>query len=165
MGKERRDPFRDHVHELLAPLGDVRVRAMFGGYGIYAGERMFALIAEGTLYLKVDEQNEARFLEAGLEPFVYHSPRGPMAMAYRRAPEAGLDDGEVLRAWAEGAISAAVRAAAKKPAAKKPAAKAAVKKPAAKAAVKKPAAKAAVKKPAAKAAVKPAARKPTSRAR
>jgi DNA transformation protein len=87
---------------------------MFGGYGIYAGDKMFGLIAEGTLYLKVDERNEARFVAAGLERFVYHSPKGPMSMGYRRAPPEGLDDGEVLQDWARGAIAASV-AAVKKP--------------------------------------------------
>jgi DNA transformation protein len=120
------DPFRDHVHDLLVPLGDVRIRAMFGGYGIYAGDAMFGLIVDDTLYLKVDAQNEQRFVDAKLERFTYHSPKGPMSMGYRQAPEEGLDDGEVLRAWAETAIGAALRAkkAKTKPgAATKPSAK------------------------------------------
>ena len=48
----RQSEFVTYLLEQLAPLGEVRARAMFGGYGIYLGERMFALVAEDTLYLK-----------------------------------------------------------------------------------------------------------------
>ncbi len=119
MPKPRVDPFRDHIEDLLAPLGDVRIRAMFGGHGVYVGDLMFGLIAEGALYFKTDAVNVARFVDASLGPFVYHSSRGDTAMSYRRAPDEGLDDGEILRDWAEGAIGAAVRARKKKPAKKK----------------------------------------------
>lgn len=104
------DDFRAHVVELLAPLGAVRTRSMFGGVGIYQGDLFFALIADGTLYLKVDRENEARFVAEGLGPFVYDSARGATSLGYRRAPDAGLDDGELLREWARGSIDAALRA-------------------------------------------------------
>ncbi|MEI8259812.1 MAG: TfoX/Sxy family protein [Deltaproteobacteria bacterium] len=109
MPKPRVDPFLEHVHDLLAPLGDIRVRAMFGAHGVWAGDLMFGIISDGALYLKVDALNEPRFVEAALGPFVYQSSRGETALGYRRAPDEGLDDGEVLRDWAEGAIGAAVR--------------------------------------------------------
>jgi DNA transformation protein len=43
--------FRDHILELLAALGPVIARAMFGGYGLYLDGRMFALICNGALYI------------------------------------------------------------------------------------------------------------------
>lgn len=120
----KQDPFLTHLEELLAPLGDVRTRAMFGGYGIYQGGRMFGLVADGVLYLKVDAVNAPRFEAAGLQPFVYESPKGPMTMSYRRAPDAALDDSETLCEWARTAADAALRAeAAKKPRAVKSAKK------------------------------------------
>ena len=38
--------------ELLASLGAVRARRMFGGWGLYAGDAFVALIADDQLYLR-----------------------------------------------------------------------------------------------------------------
>ena len=56
-----RSEFVTYLLERLAPLGEVRACAMFGGYGIYLGERMFALVAEDMFYIKVDDVNRAEF--------------------------------------------------------------------------------------------------------
>ena len=50
----KRDPFVDHVLELLEPLGTMRARSMFGGFGIFHVDRMIALVADDRLYLKTD---------------------------------------------------------------------------------------------------------------
>ena len=42
----------EHCRELLAPLGAVRVKRMFGGHGFYVDEIFMALIAFGRLYLR-----------------------------------------------------------------------------------------------------------------
>ena len=38
---------------------------MFGGVGLYCGERFFALIDDGILYLKVDDRRAAATRGAG----------------------------------------------------------------------------------------------------
>jgi DNA transformation protein len=134
----------DHVSELLEPLGDVRIRSMFGGFGVYHRDLFFGLIDDDVLYLKADDETRARYVSRGLKPFVYPSPKGPMEMSYYEAPPEALDDGELLIEWVRLAIEVARRAQASK-VKKKPAAKSATsKKPAAKSATaKKPAAKSA----------------------
>ena len=67
--------FSDFVLDQLAPLGDVRARAMFGGVGIYSETVMFGLIADDQLYFRVDELSRARFVEAGQTPFSYGGAR------------------------------------------------------------------------------------------
>ncbi|XXF79613.1 TfoX/Sxy family protein [Myxococcaceae bacterium GXIMD 01537] len=125
------DSFVEYQLELLEPLGAVRARGMFGGYGLYLGGRMFALIAEGRLYLKVDDMTRPAFQSAGCEPFVYTGAAKPVAMSYWTPPRDAEDDSLALLPWARRAVEAAQRAAAKKaPAAKK--ASAAKKTPAAK---------------------------------
>ena len=98
-----------HVLELLEPMG-VRARRMFGGFGLYRGELMFALIWQDTLYLKADDANRPRLLAAGSSPFVYHQGRKPVTMSYYQAPGEALDSAEALRPWAEDALAAAARA-------------------------------------------------------
>jgi len=108
MGRDRR--FVDRALGLLVPLGPVRARAMFGGWGIYLDDTMFALIAGEALFLKVDGDSEARFAAAGAEPFVYSRGGESIAMSYRQAPDGSLDHPGALLPWAELALAAAKRA-------------------------------------------------------
>jgi DNA transformation protein len=109
----------EHLRELLEPMPGVSFKRMFGGYGIFRHDLMFALISDDTLYLKVDEQNKAAFEERGLGPFVYLKAGKPMPMSYYRAPDETLDDTDEMVAWAEQAYAAAVRAQTAKPKTKK----------------------------------------------
>jgi DNA transformation protein len=101
--------FVEFVLEGLQPLGGVRARRMFGGWGIYKDGLMFALIARDQLYLKVDDDNRAAYDAADLPYFTYSEKGKPIRMSYREAPGAGLDDPEVLCEWARAAYAAALR--------------------------------------------------------
>ncbi len=112
-----RSEFVDHLHDMLAPLGDVRVRSMFGGYGVYLDGVMFGLIGGDTLYLKVDDANRGDFEAAGMGPFIYQrAGREPTAMSYYQAPADTMEDPDTLVEWARNGAAAAFRAdAAKSP--------------------------------------------------
>ncbi len=105
------------AQDLFAGLGSIRIKRMFGGAGVYAGEVMFALIADDTIHIKADA-SLARALEAeGSGPFVWVPPRGPkagqaIAMSYWRLPDAALDDPELACEWGRRALDIA-RAGAK----------------------------------------------------
>ncbi|MEQ1858968.1 MAG: TfoX/Sxy family protein [Chthoniobacteraceae bacterium] len=110
----KRSEFVDYILEQLAPLGEVTARSMFGGYGIYLDGRMFALVADDTLYVKVDDGNRAEFEREGLQPFRYARTDSEVAvMSYYQPPGAAIDDREALCAWAQKGVEAATRAAAK----------------------------------------------------
>lgn len=64
----------------------LHAKQMFGGYGICLDGRMFALVADGELYLKADAENAAGFDARNLQAFTYESSRGPATMSYRLAP-------------------------------------------------------------------------------
>lgn len=113
--------FVAHCRELLAPLGAVRSRRMFGGHGFYVDELFIALIAFGRLYLKVDERSRARFEAAGCEPFVYEGKGKPVTMGYFTAPEEAIESPALMQPWARLALEAAVRARAAKKAPARPA--------------------------------------------
>ncbi len=119
-----RSEFIDHLQDMLAPLGDVRFRSMFGGFGVYVDGVMFGLIADETLYLKVDDENRTAFEDAGTGPFVYqHASRPPTAMSYYQAPPDAMEDSDALLEWARSGAAAAFRADAAKPKAKRKAKK------------------------------------------
>jgi DNA transformation protein len=99
--------FRDHVLELLAALGPVTARAMFGGYGLYLDGRMFALISDDTLYLKADDRNRAAFEAAGTGAFRPRVGGRRMTMPYYETPPEILEDGDALADWARGSVAVA----------------------------------------------------------
>ena len=113
MSKDR--TFADQAVGLLMPLGPVRARAMFGGFGIYHEDLMFGLIAYDRLYLKVDAETKGRFRDAGSEPFVYDGKGKPVEMSYWTAPEGTMENPAALLPWAELGLAAARRARKKKP--------------------------------------------------
>ncbi len=98
--------FLQHVMELLEPIRGVTSRAMFGGYGIFHDDDMFALISSSTLYFKVDETNLARYEEAGSEKF---NP-----MPYYQVPEDVMESREDFLEWAEVSIDIGHKTAKKK---------------------------------------------------
>jgi DNA transformation protein len=108
------------IRDIFAGFGPVAIRRMFGGHGIFSDGLMFALEADGELYLKADDASEPAFSEAGSRPFVYTTKGRSVTMRYWRAPEAALDDPEVMAAWAREAFRAARAAASGKAKGRKP---------------------------------------------
>lgn len=105
----RGNEFVSLVLELIAPLGASSSRAMFGGYGIYVGSQMIAIVVDDTLYLKTDDENRKLFEERGLEPFSYTAKGKTYSMSYFRAPEEALDAPHEMLPWARSALAAALR--------------------------------------------------------
>lgn len=108
-------PFVAHLLDLLEPIEGCTARRMFGGYGIFRDGRMFGLVADGELYLKVDDTNRAEFEALDLPPFRYAMKNGRVSsMSYHWCPEASLDSSRAIRPWAESAIAAARRSGTNK---------------------------------------------------
>ena len=105
--------FRDHLLDMLAPLGRVTARRMFGGGGIYLDGTMFGLVADDVFYLKTDDGNRPDFEAAGMAPFMYDKGGKMVAMSYHEAPADLMDDPEDMIAWARAAWEAARRSGTK----------------------------------------------------
>ena len=101
------------VDQLSRVVTRVRARSMFGGVGIYSGAHFFALLADDTLYFKVDDSNRSDFAARGMGPFRPYGAEGE-TMQYYQVPEELVEDPEALRAWAEKAIAVAARKRAKR---------------------------------------------------
>src|SRR3954454_13039282 len=108
--------FNDFVIELFEGLGPVRIRRMFGGAGVYAGDVMFGLIDDETLYLKTDDALKAELAAEGSVGWVYSRAPGKWEeTSYWRLPEAALDDPDAAAAWARKSLAVAQANAAAKP--------------------------------------------------
>jgi DNA transformation protein and related proteins len=103
-----------HLKELLAPLGYIRARAMFGGHGLYCDDLFFAIVIDDQLYLKVDALTQERFTQAGSTPFVYQGKGKPVEMSYWLAPDEALESAHAMHPWAQLALQAAHRKPVKK---------------------------------------------------
>jgi len=100
--------FHDFVMEQLQGLGEVRSRKMFGEYGVYCDDVFFAVIADESLWLKVDDGNRPRFEARGMGPFSPGDPPSPMQ--YYEVPVDVLEDSAQLHEWAAVSMEVAARA-------------------------------------------------------
>ena len=97
-----------YLLELLAPLGPVVARPMFGGVGLFHGGTMFGLIAREELFLKVGDANRPAYEAAGEAPFSYATKNGTHTLrSYWRCPPDLLDEAETLRMWVRQAVEVA----------------------------------------------------------
>ena len=109
-----RNEFADYCAGLLAPVGAVRVRRMFGGHGLYVDELFVAIITGETLYLKADPETAPAFERAGGTRFVYGSRGKSVALQYWTPPAEALDSPRAMEPWARLAMQAALRSRAGK---------------------------------------------------
>jgi DNA transformation protein and related proteins len=108
----KRSALLDRVLPRLAPIGEPRGRAMFGGWGIYIDDVFMGLIAYDVLYFKVDDGNRADYEAVGVGPFTYTGHARPIEMSYWEVPSDVIADPDRLQAWATKALAAARRAKA-----------------------------------------------------
>lgn len=99
----------------LEPIGQIVVRAMFGGYALYHRGVIFGLVIYDELYFKVGEGNIMEYKSSGSSPFIYPGRHKPVTMSYWRVPEYVLEDDEVLKTW----VMAAYKISLKKKATEK----------------------------------------------
>lgn len=99
------------IRDLFGSLGEVTIRRMFGGKGIYHRGVIIALEVDGEVLLKADPETAANFEQAGCVQWVYqgHKGKGPTAMPYWSIPDSALDDPEEMAVWARKAYEAGQR--------------------------------------------------------
>jgi DNA transformation protein len=96
------EEFVEYVVEQLSSWGEVSVRRMFGGAGVYREGIMFAVIADDVAYLKVDDSNRDDFLRAGSAPFEpYPDKIKTTIRTYFEIPADVLEDRDELARWAQ----------------------------------------------------------------
>ena len=99
--------FLRHIMDSLSPLGEIRSRFMFGGWGVFCEGFMFAVFADDSLYFKVDETNLQMYKKAGSTSF-------PHGLSYWEVPAEVAEGGKKLLDWAQISMDIAQRNAQKK---------------------------------------------------
>jgi DNA transformation protein len=96
--------FEGRIRERLSPLGEVTLRPLFGGHGVYWRETIFAIVSRGRLYFKADDESRGDFVSRGMGSF---RPNDWQTLtSYYELPPEVLADAEALLSWAKEAIRA-----------------------------------------------------------
>lgn len=97
------EEFLEFVLDQLGELENVRTRRMFGAWGLYQGERFFAIVDSGVLYFKTNPETAEAYKAAGTKPFTY-AP-GKTLKNYYEVPADILESPGELCEWARTAVS------------------------------------------------------------
>lgn len=85
------------LEDKLSSIGDISVKKMFGGYGIFHKEKMFGIVdSKGQGYLKVDEENQRDYEENHCHK---HGK-----MPYFSIPNTIFENEALLQEWAKKAM-------------------------------------------------------------
>ncbi|GJM40064.1 MAG: hypothetical protein DHS20C20_03460 [Ardenticatenaceae bacterium] len=91
----------------LSVIGDVNGRKMFGGYGIFIEDAMFAMVSsDNVIHFKIDDTNRAKYEAAGETQF--HK------MPYFTLPKPILENEDDLFSWAKESMAIAQASKKKK---------------------------------------------------
>jgi DNA transformation protein and related proteins len=91
------------------------MRRRFGKTGVFCDGLMLGLVADNTLYFRVDEHNRAAFEEAAsFPPLNYRKKGSTIDLSFWRAPDRLFDEPDEFVTWARIALAAARRVAAKR---------------------------------------------------
>lgn len=94
------------IEQVKRVVPELRSRRMFGEAGLYAGDAFFAVVADDSLYFKVDDTSRSDFESRGMPPFRPFED-GRASMNYYQVPEDVFEDPDTLRSWADRAIAIA----------------------------------------------------------
>ena len=109
------DSFAEFLREQLAPLGRLTMRRMFGKTGVFCDGVMCGMVADNTLFFRVDDDNRVAFEEAqSFPPLNYEKKGSTIDLSFWPAPERLFDEPDELVSWARAALAAARRVAAKR---------------------------------------------------
>jgi len=96
------DPHR--FDDLFAAFGQVTLKRLFSGEGIYTDGKIIGIIVRDVVYLKTDNESRAAFKSEGCKPFYFTAATKRIASAYYAIPERLYDDAEELADWLRGAL-------------------------------------------------------------
>ena len=94
------------IEEMFSALGEVKIRRMFGGKGVYHRGLIIAVEAQGEILLKADAVSAPQFEAAGARRWAYEGRAGKaVLMPYWSIPDDARDDPEAMGHWARLAYS------------------------------------------------------------
>ena len=98
------------IEEMFSALGEVTIRRMFGGKGVYHQGLIIAVEFDGEILLKSDAVSAPVFEAAGARRWAYRARTGKsVGMPYWSIPDDAFDDPEIMADWVRLAYEADLR--------------------------------------------------------
>lgn len=79
--------YLEEITQPLAPLGQIKIRTQFGGYSLSVDRAVFAVIAQGGLYLRACEVSQHYLYERKLPPLKLYRRGVPVQLDYYRVDD------------------------------------------------------------------------------
>ncbi|MEZ8823288.1 TfoX/Sxy family DNA transformation protein [Vibrio amylolyticus] len=92
---------------LFEQLGRVKSRSMFGGFGIFIEETMFALVVNDKLHIRADSHSVKKFQQQGYQPYVYKKRGHPVVTKYYALPDNWLKNQSIALSEAKRSLDIA----------------------------------------------------------
>ncbi|MDW3646052.1 MAG: TfoX/Sxy family protein [Bacteroidia bacterium] len=92
--------FFEFVQDQLSPWCKIDKKRMFGVLGLYREGLMFGIIAKDIVYLKVDDSNKDKYLDAGSTPLKVFK-NNSVVPSYYKLPVDVLENAEEFIEWAK----------------------------------------------------------------
>ncbi|MDR9828882.1 TfoX/Sxy family DNA transformation protein [Vibrio sp. FNV 38] len=92
---------------LFEQLGSVKSRSMFGGFGIFVNDIMFALVVRNKLHVRKCDALEMAISTHKLMPYVYEKRGFPVTTKYFQLPDSWVEEPKRLLDVASIALKAA----------------------------------------------------------
>ncbi len=89
-------PTLKNTLKIFDSLGTIKSRSMFGGFGIFCDDTMFALVVNDRLHLRAGKQNEKEFKQLDMVPYTYKKRGFPVITKYFEIPMDWWEKEEVL---------------------------------------------------------------------
>lgn len=94
-----KESYKDYILDQLRDLEIVRVRPMFGSFGLYYENNFFAILWQGRLFFKTNSKTRKKYIELDMKPF---RPNQKQTLNnYYEVPLEIVEDSDKLSIWAK----------------------------------------------------------------
>jgi len=99
----------DHIADLLADIGPVKTRNMFGSASLRLNNVLLGIVVNDRIHVRTDASSRPQFLAEGSRPFEFDKRGGEhIVTSYYALPDRLHDEPEELRRWLVAAYEAAL---------------------------------------------------------
>ena len=98
--KNNKSEFLQYALDLFNPLGRLTSKTLFGGNAILKNNITFAMVFDGSIYLKTDKNTVKKYLDLDSKPLSYKKNNKTISLRYYEIPIEVIDDEDQLMQWA-----------------------------------------------------------------
>ena len=98
--KNYKNEFLQYALDLFSPLGRLTSKTLFGGNAILKNNITFAMVFDGSIYLKTNKNTVKKYLDLNSKPLSYKKNNKTIKLRYYEIPVEILDEEDQLIQWA-----------------------------------------------------------------